>query len=402
MPLDIKPSNSRDRKKLFQSILLNKTNKVSKISDFSVLSGISAGIAKVAGKAEKDIFIALAQLFPDLAFSSQLDNVASLYGISPRLGATKSTTYVRVVGDPGTQYLQNTHVFENTEGVQFVPEYDFTIGSFGFGYLKVRSVNSGKDTNVDAGTITKVNPQPQGHQYVVNEYKATGGRDIESDDDFRQRIIEGGNIFAKSTLTQITQVFQLNNPEILRVQYYGISPNGKNRLGITTVSGVLLTTQELNDLITQSSSMLSLSDSNPYGYQQHGVQLENIEYQPIDISFRVELFNNFNPDDIRRDIQISISKYLDHRYFDPINQKVEWDELLTIVKNTKGVKYVSDEYFFPKTDISIHREKLPKLRGFLMLDLNGNIIQSFTGDFSPSFYPAQPDFKYQASILRDL
>jgi hypothetical protein len=65
----------------------------------------------------------------------------------------------------------------------------------------------------------------------------------------------------------------------------------------------------------------------------------------------VQLNPAYDPDEIRKKIQVAISKYLDPRFFDSVRQKVEWDNLLDIVKNTQGVDYVPDQYFYPRNDI---------------------------------------------------
>jgi hypothetical protein len=108
MGLNIRPSTSQERKLLFLETVLNNTDEVSKISDEAILSGIGAGVSKVAAKAEKDIILAVSQLFPDTAFGDQLDQVAANFGISPRFGALGSSTYIRISGVAGTQYLANT------------------------------------------------------------------------------------------------------------------------------------------------------------------------------------------------------------------------------------------------------------------------------------------------------
>ena len=64
----IKLQTSREKKNLFIETLLNTTDKISKVGPDSVLGGIAGGVAKVAGKAEKDIILAVSQLFPDTAY----------------------------------------------------------------------------------------------------------------------------------------------------------------------------------------------------------------------------------------------------------------------------------------------------------------------------------------------
>jgi hypothetical protein len=402
MGLNIKPSTSQERKLLFLETVLNNTDEVSKVSDEAVLSGIGAGVSKVAAKAEKDIILGISQLFPDTAFGDQLDQVAQNFGIAPRFGATGSSTYVRISGTAGTQYLANTVQFRSTDGIRFTLDQDFTIPSFGFGYAKVSSIETGVKSKVDALTINQVSPAPVGHLYVINEYKADGGRDAESDENFRIRIKDGANILARGTLAMLEQLFISGNSKVLKIYNQGHDLNGKIIIAIQTVNGSDLTQTELDTLSLLCSDYLNLNDLRPFGTNYTGVKLVNITYGYVDISVRVKINASANPDEVRKKIQVNISKYLDPRFFDSSKQKVEWDNLLEICKNVEGVDYIPDQYFYPRTDVFYPLNVVPRLRGFLMLDLNGAIIANFQGTLSPEFYPNVADFSFQATVLNSI
>lgn len=402
MALQIHPTTSVERKLLFLETLLNTTDKVSKVSPNSVLSGVAGGVSKISGKAEKDIILAISQLFPDTAFGAQLDQVALNFGISPRFGTSSSSTYVRLVGALGTIYDKTIHTLQASNGIQFEFEDNIVIGSEGYVYAKVRSLIEGLQANVEPLSITKITPTPVGHQYVVNEVGASGGRDVESDELFRIRIKDGANILARGTLAMLEQKFMSVNDKVLRVFYQGITGYGKVRLAIATQNGIDLTVTELDDLLLQSAEYFALTEHRPFGTNFYGAELVNIQYQPIDISFRVDLDPAYDSDEIRKQIQIGISKYMDFRFFDASRDRIEWDNLLEIVKNTQGVKYVPDQYFYPRIDIGINTHMLPRLRGFLMLDLQGVIIQNFTGSLAPIYYPNNPDFSYQQTVLNNI
>jgi hypothetical protein len=400
--MEIKPSTSRDRINLFIETLLGMTDNVSKVSKHSTLSGIAGGVAKVAGKAEKDIVLALSELFPENSYGTKLDRAHKNFGITERLGALNSSTYVRVTADPGTTYYQGVQKFASTEGPLFSLVENVVVPQEGFAYCKVQSDDTGAVTNVAPLTINRVLSQPSSHLNVINEVRASGGRDIEDDNTFKARGRDSGNLFARGTLGLIEQVCIKANPKVLKLFNYGLDNNGKRVLAVVTVNGTDLTQTELDTLLTQVAPFLSLTDGIKTGTNYIGVKFKNVEYQPIDISFRVVLDGSVNPDDIRRDIQIAISKYLDLRTFDSTRDRVEWDNLLQIVKNTSGVKYVPDQSFYPRVDVNIHPYKLPRLRGFLMLNTDGTIITNLNGTLSPVFYPAEADFSFISTVLQNM
>ncbi len=399
MPLNIKPSTSLERRLLFIETLLNNTDEVSKVSDEAVLSAIASGISKVAGKAEKDIILAVSQIFPETAFGTALDDCARNFGISPRFGATGSSTYVRISGTPGTQYLASQLTFRSTDGIRFQLSEDFSINAFGFGYARVSSIETGLKSNVAPLTINQVSPAPNGHLNCINEYKADGGRDQESDEIFRIRIKDGANILARGTLAMLEQLFMSINNKVLKVFNQGHDLNGKIVLAIQTVNGSALSQTELDALLVGSQSYFNLNDLRPFGTQFYGIKLINIGYFFVDMFFRCKINVSANPDEVRKQIQVNVSKYIDPRFFDPSKQKVEWDNLLEICKNVQGVDYVPDQYFYPRTDLFTPFNVIPRLRGFLMLDLNGQIIANYQGTLSPQYYPNVIDSSYISTVL---
>lgn len=399
MALNIFPQNQKERALIYIKTLLNNTDRVTKVTDHSVLSAHADAVSKIAGKSEKDIFLALSQLFPDSSYGVQLDLCADTFGISPRFGASGSSTYVRLVATPGTTYLANTNIFNSKDGILFSLENNVTIGSFGFEYVKVRSIDQGNKTNIDAGRIDSVNPQPSGHKYVINEYIAQGGRDTEDDETFRKRIKQGSNVLATHTIAMLEQVFMKINSNVLRIFNQGHDSKGRLKIAIVTQNGIDLNQAELDQILDQGSQYFGLSQLKSFGTQSYGIVLSNISWQPVDISFRVQLLNNTNIDDWRTSVQIAISKYLDFRTFTPAQQKVEWDNLLEIVKHTPGTKYVPDNYFVPSVDQSVDRNKLPRLRGFVVMDLQGTLMSGNTGQFNSVFYPNDLSQSFITSVL---
>lgn len=395
----IKASTSTFRRLLFLETFLNMQNKVTKVSDDSVVSAIAGGASRIAGKAEKDIFLSLATLFPDMAYGPSLDQCAINFGIAPRFTNTGSSTYVRLTANPGTVYQANIQTYTSTTGVEFKASEDITIGSLGYAYLQVSSTSTGALTNVDALTINVVSPQPNGHINVINEVPANGGFDVESDETFRIRIKNGANILAKGTLSSLQQAMMTVDKRVLKIFHQGIDHQGKVVIAIATQNGVDLSQSELDYILEGISPFLNLSDYKPLGKVFYGVRLKNIEYQPIDVSFRIDLDGTRLVDDVRRDIQIKMAKSIDYRYFDPSKQLVEWDDLLQIVKTTLGVRYVPDQFFLPRVDIPIGLDKLPRFRGFIMMSLDGTVLSNSTGTLNPIYYPAEADFIYQQQFL---
>ena len=385
-------------KNLWIEMFLNKTDRVSNIADGSVLNGVAYGTAKVAQKAIKDIAIVEAQIFPKSATGEYLDKSAALFGVSPRKEALGSSTYVRVFAEPGTHYEVGTK-FISKNGVQFTVDQPFTVDKSGYGYISVRSVITGSATNVEANSITEVSPRPLTHIECTNEYAAIGGRDYEDDETFRNRIINYNNKLSTDTMEGWTQIFQDLDPRILKVMNVGLGEDGKTHIYLVTQNGSFFTDDELEELLTKAAPYFGLTELDLQG-NTLGIVIENAKWMYVGgeegVDFRVELSPNAVIADVRKNIQIAMTKYLDFRFWEA-GKKVEWDDLLEVVKTAEGVKYVPDEYFFPYFDEEVPLNMLPRIKGFRMRDLEGNILYDSGSSLSNIFYPAGESDIYKGS-----
>ena len=392
-----KITSVEELKQIFLEIFLNKTDKVSDVSDESVLSGVAYGCGKLAQRTLTNQAVIEGHIFPDSAYGQYLDNLAAIRGVSPRFGAAGSTTYIRLTAYEGTSYIAGVHKFLSTSGIEFVLNESVTIGVNGFAYVKVSSVQSGLNTNVDPLSINQVTPIPKGHIVCTNEYAATGGMDFESDDLFRQRIKASINQLSRTTISYLEQVFMKINPKVLRIHKGGISKDGKLNLIVVSVNGQDFTQEEFNEILSKSTEYLSLSEILSES-SEYPLVLNNVNWLPVDVEFRIEIDPSYDQESVRKQIQIQMNKLFDYRFW-KYGDKVEWENLLYAAKNVDGVRYVPDTHFYPQADINVPKYRLPRIRSFIMRDLDGNIIEDNAGVMSGVFYPAEVDKTYQSSVL---
>lgn len=379
-------------KQLFLEGVINKSaGKVSKVSDNSVLGGVGYGIGKISQKTVKDIALVESEMFPDYAYGQYLDRVAMRTGVSSRQKDRGSSVWVKIVADPGTVYPVGGTTFASTGGFTFSLEETFVMGESGYDYVKLKSNDLGASTNVPANTINRVTPTPSGHKYVINEVPAEGGVDVESDDSLRNRILQNFNNFAFDTLDKIKSVFQTLNTNILDVKKIGINASGQSVLGVMTVNGVDLTEEEIDYLLSKSKFYLSLKEQTVTNGLDAGapIEIKNIQATYVDMDFRVSYFSNINSDDLRVAIQEQVSQAFDFRNW--TGTKVQWEDLFTIVRSQDGIKVLPEEYFTPHADIPIPSTSYPRLRGFIMRDLTGEVIVDNAGNINPIYYQDTTD-----------
>lgn len=377
-------------KNLWIETFINKTDKVSDITDNSVLNATAYATAKVAQKALKDVAIVEAQIFPEEASGEYLDRAATLFGVTPRKGALGSSTYIRVYAKPGTTYTKGVNVFVSTNGVRFQIEETLIVGDSGYGYVKVKSESVGAFTNVDPNSIVTLTPIPNGHIECTNEYYAVGGRDEEDDEMFRIRILNHQNVYAEGTLEKLVQILQNIDSRVLKIMFVGVMEDSFIHIQIATQNGQELTYQELQTLLEGATPYFGVGDMIVSG-RLMGIKFENASWYEVGgekgIDFRCELEAGYDIAAVRKNIQVGMTKYLDWRFWEP-GRQVEWDNLLEITKNTEGVKYVADQDFYPKVDEPVSEWLLPRIKKFVMRDLEGNVLFDMENQFSPVFYPA--------------
>lgn len=389
-------SSVTELKNIVTEFILNKTNKLSKLSAGSIFNAVAYGVAKIGQKTLREVAIVESQLFPEYAIGTTLDDVAKRYGIFSRFGASPSSVYIYLYGNSGTTYNKNTCSFVSSDGITFKLNDNVTINSNRYAYALATSVESGSKANVSPLSITNCINGPSGHLFCTNTFAAYGGRDIESDDEFRNRIENVLNSISTKTLEYLAQVALNYNSNILKFVNLG-TYQGKTKLGVYTQSGAALSDAELTNLAIQMREYLALSDISENLEQR--VYFSNVAYTPIDIRVKLSYMEDlYSVNDIYSSIQKKLISYVDYRYLNTENN-ISWIDLYELIKNTEGVINVNYGDFLvngSQNNVVINKALLPKFRQMLIYDLNGNtLLDTTTSNYMPFIYPVYRDLNYQ-------
>lgn len=123
--------------------------------------------------------------YVDTATGNPLGYIGKYIGIRKRL-KEKAKGVITVSGDPG-EFIQKGLRVKTKKNIVFETIQDAVIGTDGRINIPIIAVVAGRTGNVDAGEITDlVNPQPF-QITITNAEKTTGGRDDETDPEFRDR-----------------------------------------------------------------------------------------------------------------------------------------------------------------------------------------------------------------------
>ena len=139
--------------------------------------------------------------FVDGATGISLLRLGALIGIS-RLPAQKAVGTLTITGDPGANvYTGFIASANNTQ--RFVTMEDAEIGEDGFVTVPIQAYVAGPDGNVAAGTIATIVTPQAAVLSVINEDDTIGGRERETEAEFRARYIRSTDIAGGSNTDAI-------------------------------------------------------------------------------------------------------------------------------------------------------------------------------------------------------
>ncbi len=392
-----KPNTDSDRKSILAELFYSLQSKITKISEASIISAIFTAIARLASKAEKDIAVYMARLFPMFSSGEHLDDTAELFGVHSRQGSTNSYTILKIYASQGTQYLQNTHTFKSISGVVFELISDYVVDNSGILFVLVRSVTQGSSSNVEPMTITNVSPKPVGHLLVLNESYSVGGYDQESDISLRSRIMSVPSLLSIGSLAYLEQAMIKLQPLVYKIYSNGQNEFGKIIIKILTWNSQPLSQNQLNELSEQIGPYLSLRDSQYFNLKNHSVHLSNIDYFYIDIVMKIQIESNANIEFVRRDMQSNIIKLIS---VDKLAQGsiLQWEDIYVACLKTKGVIQIPSESFSWKNDFIFNKPHFPVLRGFVLYDLSGVLLANISTEIK-QLYQSKTDNYFQKTVF---
>lgn len=138
-------------------------------------------------KSYAEMQLILDAAFPQTSWGQYLTMHAEAHGVI-RKKATKSKAGLKLTGIEGTIVPIGVTV-ATVEGKLFKTIESVTIGNTGDVTVKAESEDNGKDSNVNANTITEIVTNVDGLKSVINEQASYDGFDEESDKDLLQRLL---------------------------------------------------------------------------------------------------------------------------------------------------------------------------------------------------------------------
>lgn len=269
--------------------------------------------------------------FPDTASGEYLDRSAVEYGLT-RKPATKSTGFLTFSGPTGTVIPIGTQV--STAGG--VPVYFLTTsaGTISGGSAMVDAIarDGGSDSNISVGTAIIVTGDLVGVVTVTNTTNFEGGADVETDDEFRARILDRAQRPATSGNANQYRQWALETPGISDAKVYPVWA------GPNTVKVVLLDDDKTApDSTTVAAVAAYIETVRPVGATVTVVGATEVA---INVSVDVQVAVGTVLADVKAQIETGTRAYLKSLAF--VDTTVRYTRIANVILDIPGViDYVS-------------------------------------------------------------
>jgi uncharacterized phage protein gp47/JayE len=336
---------------LFQ-YLIEQNSRLNDISPGSVLYTITRAVAGIHSEQELLLKDMSNSYFPSTATGELLDSLASNYGLTRTSGDFAKGKAALSILNPGVELL-NEILIDPISGLQFFIDLDtaMNLSSLTEFYLPIQAARLGKEYNLSAGTKLVIPNYPFIKAYVGSHRNDTGalcgdlkgGRANETDESFRERIIDFILNKRATTNTALTNLL-IQDPA---VNWVSISNPLPGYIEVWIDSSTSLTSVQKTRLTQQIKSNIAAGIS--FSIRQPQKQL-------VEINYFVNPIRGFNITELTDKIISSTNKYFNSL---TINTALDTNELQESIKEVEGISFIRlltpTENIIPNTAESLIR-----------------------------------------------
>lgn len=240
------------------------------------------------------------RVFVSTATGEDLDKVGADYGIARRQSSA-AIVYLEIQGVEGAIVNQNVKAVYNNL-VFTVQEYK-VIGSSGKVTVKAQCETLGTIGNVAANTITEFLTTYQGLTSVNNPESAYNGFDVESDDDYRARII----LYLSEDATNCNEAqykqWALEVTGVKTAVVKGAETVGAGNVGVYISSQTGTVTQELINAVKEYIESKQFINAT--------LVVQSLTYIDMDVDATIVLKDGYTINDVVQEFTQAFGEYLD-------------------------------------------------------------------------------------------
>lgn len=348
-------------------------DKVTYFGRDSVARGFLHAISYALSEVWQDIYQAKRQSHVLTASGADLDLLAGKFGLV-RKGVTGSSTILNFTGDDETVIPAGTVVTDSTGNIRYQTKYTIKLGknititrplasaSIGDSVL-AESLDEGSKSSIENGLLTKLETPIPGVTSVINILPSIGGNEIESDEDFRQRILQQFSVLNLNTQLFYETLARYSNATVFK----SLAKNNPLNLG-TKIYLVK------NSFATYSGPELTAIANFIYLNQRalNPVTCTNATIKAIEVSFHYKRDQRVSRGKIYSDTAKIISDYIEE-VFD-FGCQVNYFDLYRRILSVDGITEMRESLFFineTQQNISLYDIEVPR---FTKLTINDGTV----------------------------
>ena len=299
------------------------------------------------------------------AIGSDLDAIGASRGVT-RLGPSPSSVILSFTGTVGT-VIPAAFQVNSTSGIQYqtseVGQIVATVTpAQATDTVKIiaQSTTSGAASMVAQGTVTQVVSYTAVSggtlNSVTNLAPSAGGVDLESDDQYRARIVEYLASINQGTRAFYDAQIKQADPTVVRT-FIGRSTDPHAVVALVAArSGATYNSTQLQAIATVVGPNLPVTTA---------LTVSNMAWQSIDVTILGTLNSGFTATQVILTIAANLNQYLNWSTW-TFNADIQWDNLLALAVNAAGVANIIS--FTPSVDIPLTNGVLPKLSSISFTD----------------------------------
>lgn len=273
-----------------------------------------------------------------------LDRVGGNYGLMRKQAEAASVT-LSFTGTPGYVIPTGT-VFMDDNGNEFYSVDDCQLDVNGVGSTIIVSSELGSQYNVDAGTIVNQQSPVEEIDNVTNSQAAEGGQDMETDLDFRNRLLLASNSNESGTINGIYTAL-MNTQGVTAVKsVYNSSENAPDAYGnppktvhyyvqggaAQDVVNTIFRVGGGGIALYGSKSGTAIDDSG----EAHTIYFDRPQETPIFAKVSVKVNDSFDKNEGTDDIKAAVEGYIESLQ---MGSKVVTNQFFSNIYSIDGINY---------------------------------------------------------------
>lgn len=288
------------------------------------------------------------------AIGENLDIAATDKGFS-RLPARKATGIVKITGTNGTTIKAGYIVVNSNNSCEYKVLEDKVIQNISAN-VEVECTKAGTIGNCKVGQINQFAKEYPGLSKVENEVEFDSGKDIESDESLRERVLER---IRYPRMSWNKYVFEDVAKQVDKVVLAHCIPraNGAGTVKIIiTEEGQETAQEELIEKVKNYIEATIISDIT--------VTVEAVVVKNVDVVLKATISGDFNEEAAKDRIKSELNNFFDKNIF---KDKLNYFDLVEVVQHSGCVLQIKDLTFDgTKNDIQLDENKLCKVNNLTL------------------------------------